>query len=64
MGKIRRGGFVFVFWEGDHPSQHVHVYREGKSVVKWDLENERPRKGEATRQVLKHIAHLRSEGRL
>ena len=62
MGKIRRGNFVFVFWEGDHSPQHVHVYREGKLVVKWDLENDRPMKGEATRQILKHINQLRNEG--
>ena len=34
MGRVRRGGFVFVWWKGDAP-HHVHVYREGKLVVKW-----------------------------
>lgn len=37
MGKIRRGGYVFVTWKGDHAPRHVHVYRDGKLVVKWDL---------------------------
>jgi hypothetical protein len=40
MGKIRRGGFVFVTWKGDHSPYHVHVYRDGTLVVKWDLEND------------------------
>lgn len=26
MGKIRRGGFIFVWWLGDHNPKHVHVY--------------------------------------
>ena len=28
MGKIRRGGYVFISWKSDHPPRHVHVYRE------------------------------------
>jgi hypothetical protein len=40
MGKIRRGGFVFVTWKGDHSPHHVHAYRDGALVVKWDLEND------------------------
>ena len=30
VGKIRRGGFVFLTWKGDHTPRHVHVYRDGK----------------------------------
>ena len=37
-GKIRRGGYVFFTWKGDHPPRHVHVYRDGRLIVKWDLE--------------------------
>jgi hypothetical protein len=64
MGKIRRGNFIFVFWQGDHPPRHVHVYRDGKLIVKWDLENDKPMKGLASQQILKNIGELRSEGRL
>jgi len=64
MGKIRRGGFVFVTWKGDHSPRHVHVYRDGRFVVKWDLDNRRPMKGEAPARVLEIIAALESEGRL
>ena len=48
MGKIRRGGYVFITWVGDHPPRHVHVYRDGKLVVKWDLENRVAMNGHAT----------------
>lgn len=64
MGKIRRGGYVFVSWIGDHTPRHVHVYRDGTLVVKWDLENRRPMKGEASRRILKLIEELESEGNL
>ena len=40
MGKYRRGGYVFITWKGDHPPRHVHVYRDGTLIVKWDLDNQ------------------------
>lgn len=33
MGKVRRGGYVFLTWKGDHTPRHVHVYRDGRLVV-------------------------------
>ncbi len=64
MSKIRRGDFVFITWAGDHAPRHVHVYRDGKLVVKWDLENGVAMKGKSTQRVLKLIAELEQEGRL
>jgi len=64
VGKHRRGGYVFITWRGDHPPRHVHVYRDGKLVVKWDLDNRTAMKGAATSRVLKLIAELESEGLL
>jgi hypothetical protein len=56
MGKLRCGGYVFVTWTSDHPPRHVHVYRDGRLVVKWDLDNRKPMKGHAPRRVLQLIA--------
>ena len=64
MGKLRRGGFIFVWWKGDHSPRHVHVYRDGTLVVKWDLDSQKAMKGDAPGQVLKLIAELVSEGLL
>lgn len=61
MGKIRRGGYIFITWIGDHSPYHVHVYKDGKLIVKWDLENELPMKGKATAKILKTISELREE---
>ena len=49
MGKIRRGGHIFVTWKGDHATRHVHAYRDGAFIVKWDLDSRKPMKGNATR---------------
>jgi hypothetical protein len=64
MSKIRRGGYIFVNWIGDHPPPHVHVYRDGKLIVKWDYENGAPLKGTANRKILRLIAELIEEGEL
>ena len=64
MGKVRRGGYVFITWKGDHTPRHVHVYRDGRFVVKWDLENRKTMKGAAPRSVVALIEALESEARL
>jgi hypothetical protein len=64
MSKLRRDGFVFLSWVGDHGPKHVHVYRDGRLVVKWDLDNDKTMAGQATRKVLNLIRELQSEGLL
>lgn len=64
MTKVRRGGYVFLAWKGDHSPRHVHVYRDGTLVLKWDLENQRPMAGSQSRKVLDIIYQLDSEGLL
>jgi len=64
VGKIRRGGYVFLTWKGDHSPHHVHVYRDGRLVLKWDMENNVPMKGKPTNRILGLIAELRAEGLL
>ena len=53
---------MFITWKSDHPPRHVHVYRDGTLVVKWDMDNGKAMKGAATRRVLELIAELESEG--
>lgn len=64
MSKIRRGNYLFLGWLGDHSPRHVHVYRDGKLIVKWDLENGVAMKGSATRRILRLIRELQAEGLL
>ena len=40
------------------------MYRDGKLIVKWDLDNQKPMKGSATRRILELISELEAEGLL
>jgi hypothetical protein len=40
------------------------VYRGGRLIVKWDLENRTPMKGKASRKVRQLIEELEAEGQL
>ena len=62
MSKIRRGGYVFITWISDHLPRHVHVYRDGEFVVKWDLEERRAMRGEGSSRVIELIEELDREG--
>jgi len=64
MTKIRRGGFIFIAWASDHAPRHVHVYKEGRVVLRWDLENRRPITGSPSRGLLELIRILENEGLL
>ena len=64
MPKIRRGNYVFVTWVGDHDPRHVHVYKDGELIVKWDLTNWRPLLGAAPRKVVEYLRDLVERGLL
>ena len=64
MTRIRRGGYVFVTWSGDHAPLHVHVFRDGRLILKWNLEKDLPMEGRASARVLELIRELRRDGRL
>jgi len=64
MSKIRRGNFIFLSWKGDHSPYHVHVYKNRRLVVKWDLENGLTMKGSASRRIQQLIGELQEEGKL
>jgi len=64
MTRIRRGGYVFLTWSGDHPPRHVHVLCDGRLVLKWNLDSRQPMHGVASTKVLTLIRQLESEGLL
>lgn len=64
VGKIRRGNYIFRTSIGDHRPRHVHVYKESKLVLKWDLETDRPMKGRPNTRLLAFIDQLKREGKL
>ena len=64
MGRIRRGGYFFVTWSADHTPRHVHVYRDGVSVLKWDLEGWTRMMGHPNSRIVRLLQELREEGLL
>jgi hypothetical protein len=64
VGRIRRGNYIFVVWVGDHGPRHVHVYRDGRLKLKWDLDNNLPIEGKNTRKLRRLLDELVQEGRL
>jgi hypothetical protein len=64
MGKIRRGNYIFLNWVGDHSPRHVHVYKSGKFIGKWNLEKNVILSGKLPKKVIDIIKELQKEGRL
>lgn len=64
MTRIRRGGYLFLTWIGDHQPRHVHVMDGDKLVLKWNLETDEPMEGVPTRKMKRLIRELIEEGRL
>jgi hypothetical protein len=62
--KVRRGGFIFIEYVGDHSPRHVHVYRDRKLVVKWDLDHWQPMKGRAPARLIRILEELVKEKKL
>ena len=62
MPKFRRGNYIFVAWTGDHAPRHVHVYKDRKLVVKWNLDDWVAMRGRASKRLIRLIAELVAEG--
>ena len=64
MSKIKRGGYIFVTWVGDHSPRHVHVFKNSQLVCKFDLENRLVMKGRMSSIVKSWIWQLEKKGLL
>ena len=66
MGRVRRGGYTFIWWIGDHDPRHVHVFdKDGRLLTRVNLDTMQPMDiPRISRKVLALIDELRNEGRL
>ena len=66
MGKIRRGGYMFLWWIGDHPPRNVHVFdKNGKLITRVNLETMEPMDIPVVQpKIVQIIRDLQNEGRL
>jgi len=66
MGKVRRGGYVLMWWIGDHPPRHIHVFdKNGRLITRVDLDTMQAMDiPKIERKILELIRELQREGRL
>jgi hypothetical protein len=65
LGRIRRGGYIFDFWVGDHLPRHVHVLRDRKLIAKVELDEQLTvMEGKINRRIRKILKTLVKEGKL
>ena len=64
MGRWKRNGVIVVLYATDHDPRHVHVFEEGKRVLKFDIENWAVMEGRLTAKAKKVLEVLRREGAL
>jgi hypothetical protein len=66
MGKVRRGGYVFEWWIGDHAPRHVHISdSNGELLGRVALETGAPLDDwKPPKKVLDIIRQLQQEERL
>ena len=65
MGKIRRGGYIFLYWIGDHLPKHVHVYKDRQLIAKVRLDSELTLiSGKINKSIRKNLIALVKEGLL
>lgn len=65
MGRIRRGGYLFEFWVGDHPPRHVHVLKDRKLLAKVELDERFTlMEGRINRRIREILKELVKEGLL
>jgi len=63
MGRIRRGGYIFDFWVGDHPPRHVHILKDGRFIAKVELDaNFTLMEGKINRRIREILKTLLKEG--
>jgi len=66
MGRIRRGGYTFIWWTGDHPPRHVHVFDKNERLLtRVEIDTLRPMDTtDISPKILELVRQLRDEGRL
>jgi hypothetical protein len=62
MGRWKRFGIVVVQYATDHGPPHGHIFRDGKRLLKFNIEDWETMEGEMTSSARKALEALRREG--
>jgi hypothetical protein len=62
MGRWKRHGVIVVLYATDHDPRHVHVFEDGKRLLKFDIETWAIMEGNMTAKAKRALEALRREG--
>ena len=62
MSRWKRAGVIVVLYSTDHDPRHVHVFEDGKRLLKFDLESWTVMEGKLTSKAREALEALREEG--
>ena len=62
MSRWKRFGVIVVRYSTDHDPPHVHVFEDGRRILKFDIESWTIMEGKMTAKARKAIEALREEG--
>ena len=62
MSRWKRSGVVVVQYSTDHDPPHVHVFEDGKRILKFDIEAWTTMEGKMTAKARRALEALRKEG--
>ena len=62
MGRWKRFGVIVVLYSTDHEPKHVHIFEDGKRLLKFDIRNWKVMEGKLSPRAKKALEALRREG--
>jgi hypothetical protein len=62
MGRWKRFGIVIVQYATDHDPPHVHIFKNGKRLLRFNIEAWETMEGKMTSSARKALEALRREG--
>lgn len=62
MGRWKREGVIVVQYAYDHDPRHVHVFEDGKRLLKFDIDAWQVMEGRLTPKAKRVLSRLKEEG--
>lgn len=62
MGRWKRFGVIVVQYSTDHDPRHVHIFQDGKRILKFNIETWTVMEGKMTPTARKTLESLRRKG--
>lgn len=62
LGRVKRAGYIIVWYLYDHAPVHIHIYRDGRMVCKWAINLKVAIEGQMSKKLLRVIDQLEKEG--